>query len=183
MAAPIDAPKAAPPIPSPRRVLWTRIATLAAAALVLLAIAYGIGRAQGARALARSESAARETQARMARGAQETRTQLERRLAAVEVEFARAQRMNAALESRRQLGLAMLSMDDRNFGIAQGQIEAARTSLRGAMPFDEAGLAEVQPRLAGVTIVAAADFADQRAGLVQIAHAFDAQLGAAVPPR
>lgn len=168
------APAARPPAEatsagdSPRMARWKRGLTLVVAVLSLLALAYGVGRMQGADAVSAVE-----------RSAAATRARLEGRTATLETELARATRRAAALEARRQLGLAMLSVDERNFGIAQGQIAAARGALRGASPFDDPGLSQVEARLAGMNIITAGDLAEQRAAILQAIQLFDQHLPAA----
>jgi hypothetical protein len=152
---------------------------LTAAVVALLALAYGVGRVQGSHEVSRMEDAARVARARTDASARDLRS----RVTALEGEVARATHATAVLEGRRQLGLALLSLDDRNFGIAQGQVDAARSALRDVSGADDPGLAGVGRSLAGLSIVAAGDFADQRARVLAIVRAFDQHLSNAAPPR
>ncbi len=164
---------------SPRLHDAKRIGMLAAAAVALLALGYGIGRAQGAHEVSRVEGAARTVRAR----SDESARQLRSRVTALEGDVARATHATAVLEGRRQLGLALLSLDDRNFGIAQGQVDAARAALRDLPGADNPGLAEVARSLTGLSVVAAGDFADQRARVLAIVRVFDQHLPSAATPR
>ncbi len=144
-----------------------------AAAIALPALGYGVGRVQGAHEVSRVEGAARVARARGDEGARNLRP----RVAALEGDVVRATHATAILEGRRQLGLALLSLDDRNFGIAQSQVDAARAALQDLRGTDDPGLAEVARSLVGLSIVAAGDFADQRARVLAIVRAFDQHLG------
>ena len=160
---------------SPRLRLTKRVGMIAGAAVALLASSYGVGRAQGAHEVSRVEATARAAQARMDGSARNLRSQVER----LEGEVGRARHATALVEGRRQLGLALLALDERNFGIAQGQIDAARAALRDVGGADDPGLGEVARSLAGLNVIAAGDFADQRARVLAIVRAFDLHLPAA----
>lgn len=157
---------------------WKRIGASVAAAVVLIALPYGIGRVQGAHETSRVRGVARAAEARTDASARDLRS----RVTALEGDVARATHAAAVLEGRRQLGLALLSLDDRNFGTAQGQVDGARAAL-GHLGADDAGLAEVARSLGSLSIVAAGDFADQRARVLAIVRAFDQHLSNGAPRR
>lgn len=79
------------------------------------------------------------------------------------------------LESRRQLHLSLLALDQRNFGIAQEHIEKAVRLLAGRSSGD---LEALRASLAELRLLATEDLADQRVRLIEVIRRFDR----AVPP-
>lgn len=136
----------------------------------ILGGAYGVGRLQGAAETTRVREATGRTQA-----------QLSDRATRAEELAARNGRRAALLEGRRQLDVALLAMDERNFGIAQHRLEDARRSLREAQPFEQPPMAAVFARLSSLNIIAAGDFADQRANILRLIQDFDARLSVPSP--
>ena len=71
----------------------------------------------------------------------------------------------ARLEGRRRLHLALVALEDRNFGIAQEQLGAARTSFVGASGADPE-LAKIATELEAYKVVATDDVGEQRKKLL-----------------
>lgn len=81
------------------------------------------------------------------------------------------------LEARRQLHLALLALDERNFGIAQRHLGEAGRLLSPAdeTRFSSNGgeLARLGQQIAAANLVAAADMGQQRAQLLDFVRRFD----------
>lgn len=83
---------------------------------------------------------------------------------------------SAALAVRR----AIDSLDARNFGTAQSQIDAAEVQLRQRDDLSES-VRELQSALANLRLVAATDFGKQRSELLSVAQGLGTEAAALVP--
>jgi uncharacterized protein HemX len=120
--------------------------------LVVLAsagIAYGFGRLQTSSKIDAAEQKAAEA---------------EKTAAAVEARVLR-------LEARRRLHLALVQLEQRNFGIAEQHLTAAGALLEKSKP--EADLGQLRTELAGARLKASDDIAAQRAKIAAWAARFD----------
>lgn len=129
---------------------WKWIASAVAIGLAVAAVAYGAGRIQGLFEVAavRAETAAAAEARRTERG----------RL--------------SAFEARRELGLALLAVDDRNFGIARDHIRAAATKLRAA-GLEDPGTAALAGDIEAADVEVTGDPAPQRARIRSLVDRFD----------
>lgn len=142
-----------------RRRTWLIAAGSVLAALLL---AYGIGRLQGAAQLDEVEAKAER--------ALETEQQASSKLQAeLEAERSRASR----LESRRRLHLALLALDERNFGTAQAQLAGAARLLEKSRLETGSDLDKLKAQLAGYKLVAGEDVGQQRDYLLGLTRRFD----------
>lgn len=80
------------------------------------------------------------------------------------------------LEARRQLHLSLIALDERNFGIAQGHLNAAAILLGNAGGGE--AFTNLTRQIRATNLVAAADFAEQRQQILEFARRLDA----AIPP-
>ena len=159
-AKPREAAPAGAPEKSSR---FKKVAIVGGVALATLATAYGVGRLQGA---ANTRAADERAQ-----GEVDKREQTEGALAS---EKARVQR----LEARRRLHLALLALDDRNFGIAQEHVTAAGKLLTASAPEKDSELSKLASEITSEKLVATEDLGVQRGRLVGWARRMDA----AMPP-
>ncbi len=135
-----------------------------ALALMGMAIAYGVGRLQGATATASVQEelkTAEEEQKREASMLQDRVSALQRRV--------------ELLEARRQLHLSLIALDARNFGTAQGHLEQAASQLSNAKQATP-GLEEIVAGLGALRLVASEDVAGERARVLVQAAALDAAI-------
>lgn len=135
-------------------------------ALVALGAAYGIGRVQTAGRIDEAER-------RAATAASTSASAVD--VARVNLDICRGN--VTRLEARRQLDLALIALDERNFGIAQERLDAARAflaSTKGADP----ELAKLAADVEATKLVAAEDLGDQRKRLL----GFLKRLDELVPP-
>ncbi|MDX2051316.1 MAG: hypothetical protein SFV15_02930 [Polyangiaceae bacterium] len=109
-----------------------------------LAIAYGAGRFQSARAWHATENAQAQTQ---------------------------------KLEARRQLHLALMALEDRNFGTAQKTLTQAGAILRASQPSDE--FSELAGEIENYKFVAGEDVSTDRQKVLGFTQRFDQLLSAA----
>ncbi len=145
-----------------RRVL----AAVAGGVLVALLVAYGVGRVQGCSQVRQAEGKAEEAESAKQSATSELQTELNQTRRRVDL-----------LEGRRHLHLALLAMDNRNFGIAQSHLQNASKLLkRGAKEGSEQ--AKLHDRVGQLILVATEDFASQRQKVLDVIEAFDS----AVPP-
>jgi len=84
------------------------------------------------------------------------------------------------LEARRQLHLALLAVDARNFGTAQQHLDGAATQLNtpGAAAGD---LAALRQQIDGMNVVAAGDMESQRQQVLGFVQRFDQLVPPAAP--
>jgi ABC-type branched-subunit amino acid transport system ATPase component len=134
-------------------------------AVALVAAAYATGRFQTASRLDAAESAAASAASQHAATLGSVRRTLETSL---EIERARAER----LEARRALDRALLALDERNFGTAQSELEAAQGILRGVKGGDP-GLLELATEVSATRLVASEEVASQRTKLLGFVRRFD----------
>ncbi|HLV65702.1 MAG TPA: hypothetical protein VKY73_07805 [Polyangiaceae bacterium] len=137
-----------------------RVLIGAGVGIALLLGAYVFGRVQ---AQSEIDSAKQQTQAA------EARAENERKISAG------LRRDMARLEARRQLHLALLALDERNFGTAQQHLRAGAKLLSedGSAP-----LGEIGKRIAEKQLVATEDVGDQRAQILAAIRTLDEQLTA-----
>ena len=138
-----------------------RAAILIIGALVLVGMAYGSGLRTSTKRLAeaKQELLRVQTQADAARS-----------------DVARRDTTIRQLEARRQLHLALIALDERNFGTAQGNLNASAILLGNAGGDDE--MAALTKQIRGTNLVAAADFSGERQQVLEFARRLDA----AIPP-
>lgn len=151
--APIDRP-------SLKKAKAKQIAILTLAAALVLSVAYAVGRLQTSKAIDAAES---ET----AEAVNATK--------AVEQTLASERNTIKKLEARRQLHLALLALDKRNFGIAQEHVDVAARLLNGHVSGD---LEAIRSSLSGFRLLATEDLEVQRAKVLDWAGRFDV----AMPP-
>lgn len=132
-----------------------RVAIQAALALAALGAAYGVGRLQTAQKI---DAAEKQTeQVRQAELAAQ-RALLEERNA------------TKKLEARRQLSLALVALDRRNFGIAQEELAEAARLLAG---HSSGELEAVRAGIAATRLVATEDLETQRGKILDFVRRFD----------
>jgi hypothetical protein len=127
-------------------------------ALVAVAIAYGVGRMQMTPKINSAETAASSAAAGV-RSAQ----------AQVTAEHAKV----LELEARRRLDLALLALDDRNFGIAQSDLKAAARLLGDAHAAPDGDLGKLKAQIEKVNVTVTQDLSAQRGQLVSLIQRFD----------
>jgi hypothetical protein len=141
-----------------------RLATLVAALVVAVGLAYGAGwlRASGriAAADARARAASASASARLA-------------------ELSEAAQRLAELEARRSMHLAEVALDARNFGTAETHLHAAGAVLRADARSRE--LAELGGTLANVHLKATEDLGGERQRIVGWIKRFDEVVPPAPP--
>lgn len=146
---------------SPWKAKLKRITVYTGASLAALAAAYGVGRFQTSNAI----DAADQKTAEIARA----RT-------ATEQTLAEERNTIKKLEARRHMHLAMLSLDKRNFGIAQEHLDHAARLLAGHAAGE---LENIRAGLAATKLLATEDLETQRTKLLDATKRFDG----ALPPR
>jgi hypothetical protein len=133
-------------------------------ALLLAGAAYGVGRYQGVAKV--NEADARATAAASASANAVSSTRM-----ALEIERGKV----ARLEGRRRLHLAMLALEERNFGIAQEQLAATRKELASAAGGDNE-LTKITSELDAFKVVATDDVGEQRKKMLDWCKRIDATL-------
>jgi F0F1-type ATP synthase membrane subunit c/vacuolar-type H+-ATPase subunit K len=146
---------AAPPVAPRSRTKGLLIGI--ALGLVALLAAYGAGRLQGAQATNAAEDRA------------EASSQVTTELQATLLRF----------EARRKLHLALLALDERNFGIAQQHVSEAGGLLTKSGP--AGGVPSLAAELSGAKLVATEDLGAQRGRVIGWARKLDAALPAVAP--
>lgn len=134
-------------------------------ALVCAGAAYGVGRFQGAAKVEEADKRAAAAASASASAATAARV-------AVDVERGKV----ARLEARRRLHLALIAIEERNFGIAEEQLKAARKELASA-PGGDNELAKLSTEVDGYKVVATDDIGEQRKKLLDWCKRLDATLG------
>jgi len=134
-------------------------------ALVCVGAAYGVGRFQGASKVEEADRRASAAASASASAATSARV-------AVDIERGKV----ARLEGRRRLHLALIAIEERNFGIAEEQLKAARKELASA-PGADPELTKISSELDGYKVVATDDTGDQRKKLLDWCKRLDATLG------
>jgi hypothetical protein len=82
----------------------------------------------------------------------------------------------AKLEARRRLHLAIVAVDDRNFGIAQRELEEAAKALAASHPAAGSEIEKLKTQLSSAKLVATEDLGVQRLRILAWANALDKQL-------
>ncbi len=136
-----------------------RATILVVGTLIALAMAYGSGLGQGNRA---------------ARKARDARDAAEVKLSMARTEVSARDAILRQLEARRQMHLALLALDDRNFGIAQQHLSGAANLLSTGANASLAG------QIKAVSIVAAGDMGQQRQQILDFTRQLDSSL--TLPP-
>jgi len=143
-----------------------QIAIGVSAAVLAASVAYGVGRMQGTGKIDEAER-------RASAAASASASAVASSGVAAEIERGKV----ARLEARRRLHLAMIALEDRNFGIAQEHVGVAKAFLVSAKGADP----EVQKLgadLDAFKVVATEDVGEQRKALL----AFCKRLDDAMPP-
>jgi hypothetical protein len=133
---------------------------------VALALAYGVGRLQGSQAVGAADDRAEAAAA-------------EREKAEKAVTSEKA--VSLQLEARRRLHLALLALDDRNFGIAQQHVAVAAKLIEKSGAPKDGDLGKLGEELAKERLVATEDVGTQRGKLLGWAKRFDAAKPPAEP--
>jgi len=123
-------------------------------ALLFVGAAYGVGRFQGAAKVSEAESRASAASSASASAVASNRV-------ALDIERGKV----ARLEGRRRLHLAIVAVEDRNFGIADEHLAAARKNFAGAAGGDTE-LAKIAAELEAFKVVATDDVGEQRKKLL-----------------
>ena len=129
--------------------------------LVALGAAYGVGRLQGLSEV---------------RGADARTVQAEQKRQAADAELKLEQQKVSRLRARLHLHLAVLALDERNFGIAQSEIEQTGRQLAEAGAGDKPELSKIATQLQAHKLIATEDLGAQRQKLLAWARALDAHL-------
>jgi hypothetical protein len=149
-----------------------RIIALVLGFAVLLGGAYAVGRADaGSKTEAVKEQAA---------AAQATHQQATANLAA-QVQSER--RRIVLLEARRRIHVALIALDERNFGIASQELDGAGSMMSTVEGAADGPIAELSARLHGYKTVVTNDLGSQRAEIVAFAKKLDVVLDREEPPR
>lgn len=135
---------------------WRRPLIWAGVAIVALAAAYGVGRLQTSSSI---DAAEQRTTAAIEKGAETERSLLAQ------------QRRVKHLEARRQLHLALLSLDERNFGTAQKHLSDAQALL--VSHASDHPLSELVKPMAAYRLIATEDLGKQREQVLQWVRRFD----------
>jgi hypothetical protein len=143
---------------SPWKAKLKRFAIWSGAVLAALGAAYGVGRFQTAQLI---DAAEKRTAQALETGKATEQTLI-------------AERNNTKkLEARRQLHLALIALDQRNFGIAQERLAQASQLLSGHSTGE---LEAVRAQLAASKLVATEDLEAQRGKILDLLRRFDAAL-------
>ncbi|GAC1299416.1 MAG: hypothetical protein NVS3B20_20800 [Polyangiales bacterium] len=134
------------------------------AGLVVAALAYGVGRAQGSAGVDDAER----------RAATATATSSSA-VAAVQGVLEGERNRSALLEARRRLHLAIVALDERNFGIAQEQLDGAHAILVSVERTDPS-LQEFAKDLAALKLAASDDVGEQRVKVLALCKKLDARM-------
>jgi hypothetical protein len=146
---------ATPPAGPPR---YARFLAWSGVAVVVLGTAYATGRLQTASKISDAEE--------RAGAANQARDRTSEDLRGERAEVLR-------LEARRRLHLALLALEDRNFGIAQAHVDAAAGLLAQGSSGAPAGIGDLQRELAAARLVATEDLGQQRQRLLDVVRRFD----------
>lgn len=158
-----------PPQTAASRQQKVRIAILVGGFVIALAFAYGSGM--------RGQKKALET-------VKQDRRVLLERLRLTELKLQGRDALLQQLEARRQIALALLALDQRNFGIVRERLDAAAERLETA---DRVGAASAAALgggadLRGVKVEVGPDLEALRARLLALAQRMDAELTKVAPP-
>lgn len=128
--------------------------------LILVAIAYGIGRAQG---LVEVKKVREQAEA--------SEDKLEAQIGKLRAELETTRKRIALLEARRGLSQALNALEGRNFGVAHKKLEFAAQTMSGAS--DDEALKKLSATLSTHKLVATENVGEQRDQLVSWMDAFD----------
>jgi uncharacterized protein HemX len=134
--------------------------------LVAIAVAYGVGRVQGGQATSAADERAKAAASEREKAGQ-----------ALSDEKGVTQR----LEARRRLHLALVALDERNFGIAEQHVAAAGKLIQKSGAPKDGEMAKLGDELASGRLVATEDVGSQRSKLLGWAKRFDATMPPAEP--
>lgn len=150
-------------------------------ALLLLLGAYGLGRRHGGEVARRQPEPAgvspglREIVARAARG-----EQIEAELAAIEGRVQALEAQVRLLQARRRLHLALLSLDEQNFGLARDHLNAAGKELAAVQPppagSDPGVLSRLAEELSSAQLAAGEEISAQRQQILDWVRRLDTQI-------
>jgi len=126
--------------------------------VLALVVAYTVGRVQTASHI----TEAKQKVEQIDKSQKQTKGQLDSEKAIVK-----------QLEARRRLHMALLALDQRNFGIADQHMHAAAKLLGESQPAAGSDLAKLQQKIQSFKLVATEDLAGQRQKILDMAHSFD----------
>jgi hypothetical protein len=162
MPAEVEAESAiSPQAESPKPSRTKRVLVGVAFCLLALGGAYGVGRLQTAGLIDEAESRTQDVERQRQAG-----------LAELHAERQKVERLNA----RRRLHLALLALEDRNFGIAQSEIALAGKLLQQSGPTANDAFSKIAAEMQQHQLVATEDLNAQRQKLLGWARALDAAL-------
>jgi hypothetical protein len=150
-----------------RKRVWT-IGVLAVAATI--AVAYGAGRLQASGKM-------EELEAHSERAIEAEQSSTAKLQAEVDAERARSTR----LEARRRFHLALMALDERNFGIAQTHLQAAAALLDKSKPEPGSDLEKLRSAVAAYKLIAQEDLAADRQKVVAWVRQLDELMPLAEP--
>jgi hypothetical protein len=154
--SPISQLSEAPKHSKPKRILLV-VGLIAVAA----ATGYAAGRLQTADLIRQAESRYQE---------------LDRKRQTAQEELRSEQQKVQRLDARRHLHLAILAVEERNFGIAQNELELSNKLLSQSGPAQNDALAKVAAQMQGQKLIATEDLSVQRQKLLAWVRALDAAL-------
>jgi hypothetical protein len=137
---------------------WKKWAILGGVVIGALLASYVTGRLQTAARISEAEGQAAEAASATRAGAAEAQGLLAR---------------VGRLESRRRIHLALMALDDSNFGIAQGHLGEAGALLAKTEASADTDLGKLGTALRGVKLVPTADQGAQRKQILDYARRFD----------
>ncbi len=139
---------------------------LGALGVLALAVAYTVGRVQTASHVTEAKHQVEQID----KSQKQTKGQLDSEKSLVD-----------QLEARRRLHLALLAMDQRNFGIADQHMRAAAKLLGESQPAAGSDLSKLQQKVQSFKLVATEDLAGQRQKILDMVHSFDELVPPAKP--
>ncbi len=148
----------AKPPPSPGVKKAQRVMILVGLAVLALVVAYTVGRVQTASHVTEAKRQVEQID----KSQKQTKGQLDSEKALVD-----------QLEARRRLHMALLAMDQRNFGIADQHMQAAAKLLARSKPAAGTDLDKLRGEVASFKLVATEDLAGQRQKILDMVHRFD----------
>lgn len=153
----VPPPVAPAPVPAPSlKARFKRAAILILGTLIVIAISYGSGMRANVRRAAVAED---REKAKIGE------------LAVARADLAERDRKITQMEARRQLSLALVALDERNFGIAQQHLAQAGALL--SAPGTQGDLSALGGQVKEMSVIAAGDIGQQRARLLDFARRFD----------
>lgn len=98
---------------------------------------------------------------------------LSRRVDAMQIELDKSRSRAGIMEARASLYRAAIDLDQRNFGTANGHLQAAVSALGSVTDTTIAGLRELRQNVASTDLTVAADLETQRNQVLQYAQRLD----------